>query len=63
MLRLVTIAFLGSRLQQAFAAPTSTAPPDFPGDETPYRVIPTSSDAPADSDVNNQNALGTWLYG
>ena len=36
---------------------TSAAPPaGFPGDETPYRVIPTGT-------VSPDNILGTWLYG
>jgi hypothetical protein len=63
MLHCASVALLWLWLQNASAAPTSTAPSDFPGDETPYRIIPTSGDAPADSDVNNKNVLGTWLYG
>lgn len=37
---------------------TSAADPpaDFPGDETPYRVIPTGT-------VGPDNAMGTYLYG
>jgi heat shock protein HslJ len=32
-------------------------PADFPGDETPYRVIPTGTE------VEPDNILGTYLYG
>ncbi|KAE8150838.1 hypothetical protein BDV25DRAFT_139433 [Aspergillus avenaceus] len=35
---------------------TSAAPADFPGDETPYRVIPKGTVSP---DIG----IGTWLYG
>jgi hypothetical protein len=44
---------------------TSAAPPaGFPGDETPYRVIPNGVDAPqATNTVSPDNILGTWLYG
>ena len=31
-------------------------PPNFSGDEIPYRVIPTGT-------VSPENLLGTWLYG
>ncbi|KAH7413490.1 hypothetical protein BKA64DRAFT_771606 [Cadophora sp. MPI-SDFR-AT-0126] len=31
-------------------------PPNFSGDETPYRVVPTGT-------VSPENILGTWLYG
>lgn len=42
------------------AAPTESSdetPPDFPGAETPYRVVPTGTDAGA------LNKVGTYLYG
>jgi hypothetical protein len=43
---------------------TSAAPPaDFPGDETPYRVTPTGTDAPqATGKVSPNNVFGTYLY-
>jgi len=44
---------------------TSAAPPaDFPGDETPYRVTPTGTDAPqATGTVSPDNIVGTYIYG
>ena len=43
----------------------TTQPPDFSGEDTPYKVIPTGTDVPsgAPSNVSAQNSLGTWLYG
>lgn len=46
--------------------PTSTSPPpDFSGEDTPYQVIPTGTDIPpgATGSVSAQNKVGTWLYG
>jgi hypothetical protein len=60
---LVTLLTLGLWSRQATAAPTSTTPSDFLGDESPYRVIPKDGDAPTTSDVAGLNILGTWLYG
>ncbi|KAB8276872.1 hypothetical protein BDV30DRAFT_235120 [Aspergillus minisclerotigenes] len=44
---------------------TSAEPPaDFPDNETPYRVIPTGTDAPdATGTVSPNNIRGTYLYG
>ncbi|CAI4218928.1 unnamed protein product [Parascedosporium putredinis] len=51
MIPLVPLTLLFSLLPNARAAP----PDDFPGDEIPYRVIPTDIALP-------ENFLGTWLY-
>jgi hypothetical protein len=60
---LLTLLTLGLWSHQATAAPTSITPSDFPGDESPYRVVPEDGDAPTTSDVAGLNVLGTWLYG
>lgn len=63
ILSFTTLTTLSLWLLQATAAPTSAVPSHFPGDETPYRVVPEGSDVTAGGDVNGLNVLGTWLYG
>ena len=46
------------------STPTSQ-PPDFAGQDTPFRVVPTGTDIPLapKGNLSVQNAIGTWLYG
>ncbi|KAM0796822.1 hypothetical protein BDR22DRAFT_505206 [Usnea florida] len=66
LLPTVTAVFLAVRcvISQTDPSPT-TQPPDFPGEDTPYRITPTGTDIPpgATGNVSAQNKIGTWLYG
>jgi hypothetical protein len=56
-------AFIATYCNAAPTASSDSIPPDFPGTETPYRVIPTRSDAPAETGTAGAtNSLGTYLY-
>jgi hypothetical protein len=61
---LVGLSSVGYSFAKPQASGTPTAqPPDFPGSETPYQVIPTGTDIPpGETGVSGQNKVGTFLY-
>ena len=60
-----TFVALSLFIQCTISQTPTTQPPDFSGEDTPYKVVPTGTDIPpgAPSNVSASNSLGTWLYG
>jgi hypothetical protein len=60
---MVPLAVLTTFLLLLRCTSAADLPADFPGDESPYRVIPTGTDVPQPTgDVGPDNAFGTYLY-